>query len=60
MSTEITVLSEPSPGRVTLVEIETYITGRENKIERVYLEYGESLSLRSVSTRIISIKEKVL
>ena len=50
MSTEITILSEPSPGRITSIEIETYITGKENKIEKVYLEYGESLSLHSVST----------
>ena len=59
MSTEITVLSEPSPGRITLIELETYITGKENKIERVYLSYGENISLRVLSNRTISIKEVV-
>ena len=59
MNTEITILSEPSPGRITLVELETYITGKENKIEKVYLAYGESISLHIMSNRTISIKEVV-
>ena len=60
MSTEITVLSEPSIGYITLVELETYIIGKENKIEKVYLAYGESISLHTISNRTISIKEVVL
>ena len=59
MSTLISVQSDPALGRATLVEFETYTTGKDNKIEKVLLAHGESIELLGVSSRTIRIKEVV-